>query len=667
MHRADLIALNLDDLAILTNRGVVKRAVREVESGEVSVDLVESEDGEIVARWSDGVECRLLAGEVVGKGRCSCSSTEICRHIVRTVLAYQRSQAPKTGIEPPSPWDPGTISDDSLASAIKPLVLSKARELYKSGLLAELVRGIKPSARFHVPSQTVRFLVPGDVRYTHCDCAEAAPCRHVPLAVWVFRRLDPGAVSGFVTTGQGKLPVPVATLDDIESALIEWAEVGTSGLPRTWSDRLTRLQAQALAEGLAWPAEGLEDLARQLDRYGAHDALFDPDRVVDLIGELVIRSDAIRSDPVAVPQVLIRGNTSDRPSEIGSARFMGLGCGVRIGRRSVEVIAYLQDIATGRIVAVARDFADPLTGSTDPVREYWRLAAHGIITGASLAALGSGQLLVKGAKRSPGNRLVIGRGRAVVNPQAFTWEQILPPVLADDFDELRARLAILPPASLRPRRVGEDFHVVSIAGVEAAGFDRRTQTVRATLQDAQGHLAELEHPSDARGSEGVDVLLDRLSSRPADLRFVAGRVRSGAMGLSIAPVALIFQRGPDGPREIVQPWIDRQRDANVAAAVVGPTQRASDPIEEHLGQISIATADLLTIGLSRADARMATDWRELASFGHSIGFHRLSRSVQALADELDRKQHATRWDPRPAARLAIEMASFIRLAADLGG
>jgi hypothetical protein len=81
MPRPDLLVLSPDDLAVLTNRGTVKRAQRELESGEVTGELTESSEGEIVARWSDGVECRLPAGKVMGEGRCTCAATELCRHL----------------------------------------------------------------------------------------------------------------------------------------------------------------------------------------------------------------------------------------------------------------------------------------------------------------------------------------------------------------------------------------------------------------------------------------------------------------------------------------------------------------------------------------------------------------------------------------------------------
>ena len=231
----------------------------------------------------------------------------------------------------------------------------------------------KPSQRrFHVPPHTVRFLVPGDIRYTHCDCAEEPPCKHVPPAVWAFRMLGPSASAGLLSTQRTALPIPADLLDEIEVMLLEWIELGISGAPRAWSDRLARLEARCLADDLAWPAEILGDLARQFDLYLAHDALFDPDRAAELIGELVIRVDAIRSGTEEVPQLLIRGTSVDRPAEIGSARYVGLGCGVRVAHRSVEMMAYLQDVDTGTIVAVGREFADPAPDAPEHPLEFWK-------------------------------------------------------------------------------------------------------------------------------------------------------------------------------------------------------------------------------------------------------------------------------------------------------
>src|SRR5262245_39374235 len=104
MPREDLLHIAPDDLAALTNRGTVKRAQRELESKEVTAELSEAADGTVTAKWSDDVTCTLPGGKTISDSRCTCPATELCRHVVRTVLAYQSqaSKAPTSGGSAPT-------------------------------------------------------------------------------------------------------------------------------------------------------------------------------------------------------------------------------------------------------------------------------------------------------------------------------------------------------------------------------------------------------------------------------------------------------------------------------------------------------------------------------------------------------------------------------------
>jgi hypothetical protein len=664
MPRADLLALTPDDLTALTNRGTVKRAQRELEAGECTCALAEAADGCVTAKWSDGVECRVPAGAVLRDGRCTCAAAGLCRHLVRTVLAYQR-RAASAGRDTPATapagrWDPAAFTDDDLARHYRPAVLKKVRAQFEQGVLVELVRSAKPSARFHFQACMLRFLVPGDLRYTHCDCAEAAPCSHVPLAVWAFRLLEPGQTAGILATGAKTPPAPADLLDDLDAAVVALTEYGVSGSPRAWLGRLTRLEERCRAADLVWPAEILAELLQQHERYAAHDARFAPDRVADLVGELLIRCDAIRSDTAALPQLLIRGASADRATTLGAARFIGLGCGVRPGRRSVELSAYLQDSDSGSVVAVTRDFAD--AEDAEHTRPFADLAQIPAAKRASFAALGAGQLLIRGGKRTAGFHLLPGRAEASVQPQAFAWEALRPPALVEDFAELEARLSALPPASLRPRRVAEDFHVCPVAAIEAPHFDAATQTVRAVLRDAGGRRLHLGHPFTSRGESGAEALLARLTAEPQGVRFVSGAVRRATAGLVIHPVCVVWQEGPR--RTAVQPWIDRAPAAGAAEAHHVAAAEA-DPLREHLQRLQEEMGELFVLGLQRADGRVARRWQELQRQGEAAGLARLAGRVAVLADALDRKGHTLRWDWQAAGRALLQLAVLVRMAQDL--
>ena len=664
MPRADLLALSPDDLTALTNRGTVKRAQREVEPGECVGELTEAPDGTLTAKWSDGVECVLPAGAVLADGRCSCAAVGLCRHLVRTVLAYQRqaAQAAPEAPAPQGPWGPGAISDEELARHYRPSALAKLREQFERGVLVELVRSAKPSARFHLQGCMRRFLVPGDPRYTHCDCAEPAPCGHAALAVWAFRLLPPDQSAAILATGAQAPPAPIGLLDGIEAALLELTEFGVSGAAAAWAARLAKLEEACRATDLVWPAEVLAELHQQHERYAAHDALFAPERVADLAGELLARCDAIRHDTGAMPQLLVRGASGDKAGAVGSARFIGLGCGARVRRRSVELTAYLQDSDSGTVVAVRREFPDGDPGQ--PARPFAELAQAPAVKGSPFAALGAGQLLIRGGKRTAGYQLLPGRADASVQPQGFAWESLRPPVLAEELAELDARLSALPPASLRPRRVAEDFHVCAVAGAEAVQFVAATQTIQAVLVDARGGRALLEHPYTSRGAAGAEALLARLADRPEGLRFVSGPVRRGPAVLVIRPVCLVWEEA--GQRTALQPWVDS--GTGTAARLHPPVAAvAGDAAGEYLTQLQAALGELLVLGLARADALVTRRWQQLRHSGEAVGLARLARQVAPLADALERKAHALDWDWRPAGRAVLALAVLVRLAQDVAG
>jgi hypothetical protein len=606
MPRPDLLALSADDLTALTNRGTVKRAQREVETNEHTAELSEAADGTVTATWSDGATCHLPAGAVLAQGRCSCAAVGLCRHLVRTVLAYQRQAAAATPDQPPAliePWDPGTIPDEELAKHYRPAALKKMRELFERGLLVELVRSSKPSARFHLEGCLLRFLVPGDPRYTHCDCAEPAPCSHVPLAVWSFRLLDPEQPSGILSTTATTLPVPADVLDEIEQDLEEFCGHGVSGAGPAWVGRLGRLEEACRRADLVWPAEIVAELHQEQERYAQQDALFAPDRIADLVGELLVRCDAIRNDTGALPQLLIRGARNDRPTELGKTTFVGLGCGVRLRRRGVELTAYLQASDSGGMVALCKDFTEGEPDPAKPERSFGDLAQGTAIKSTPFAALAVGQLTIQRCKRTAGCRLLPGRAEAGIVQQEFLWEKLRPPVLAEEFAELDARLAALPPSCLRPRRVAEDFHVCTVAGVAAAQFDPATQEVQAILLDARGGSAQLAHPFHARAQAGTEALLTLLAERPGDVRFVAGPVERSGAGLVFHPVCVVYEEA--GRRRALQPWIEQRVGVAAGEAQKSEASRTGDALGEYLLAVQAAVGELFVLGLARADEQAA--------------------------------------------------------------
>ena len=636
--RTDLLALSDDDLVALTNRGTVKRARAEVEAGAPSVELAESEDGTVTARWADDVECTLPPGLGLPRGRCSCIVEPPCRHLVRTAMAYRRWAADRAVASADSASPPSTSRP--AVAAVPEAVESRARKLFEQGQLFELARSHKPIARCHSLGVVTRFFVPGDPNHAVCDCGEPAPCVHAVMALWAFERLPDDVHSGLVDSRTSPYPIPTPVLDEVESALVEWARVGVADAPKLLLDRLDRLGAACRRSGLSWVADGLDDLATLKAAYDARDARFEPSVLCDVVGELVARRDAIASDRGLVPPVFVRGSSADRTLEIGSARFVGVGCGVRVRRGSLELSAYLQSEDTGQVVAVVRDVKHSPTATT-ALSEHARLR---VTKGIPFADLASGRTLVKGGKRSSGCVFTFGRAPAACQPQAFAWERLRAPLLAEGFAEVRAHLDQLPPKPLRPRRVVDDVYVIAVEGVERSGFDPAEQAVHAVLVDASGERALLVHPFHARAASGTNALLAALGK--GGVRFVSGRVRRAARGLAIEPFGVVVER--DGVRRLIKPWIEASRGPRAEEGYAA-REREVDPGAFVVDEMPDALGSLLVLGVEGFTEATARELREHARQAEALGFATLPDRLRSLADA-------------PDAKAVLELAAFAAFA-----
>ncbi len=620
-------------------------------------------------------------------GRCHLSPPPEALPRARWAEVIPTMATPEVGVasgQPPAtaerqPWNPGEIPDEVLAAHYRRLDLTRARKQLEEGQVVELVRGVKPSAYFHTLCLNVRFLVPDNLSYTHCDCAEPRPCSHVPMAVWAFRRLAEDRQSGLVTTVAPEPAAPVERLDELERALAELAAAGIQGTPKSVADRWRRLEERLREAGLVWPAEALAELVLQWEAYGSHDARFSPRRVAELVGELVIRLDAIRAGTGAVPQLFIRGSQADRTVEIGRSQYVGLGCGGRMGRSGAELTVYLQDDRSGALSVIAREFPDPAPDSGEEPRELRHLALGNALTGISFATLGAGTLQLPGGKRTPSGRLLPGRQRAGLAPSTLQWEKsVRAPVMSEEFAELAARLAGQPPASLSPRRVASRLHVCAVEGVEQVTYSQREQAVYAALRDRAGDRALLAHPFHGRAHHGAERLVGYLEKHPGSLRLVSAEVSLAGTGLVLRPVGLVFE--VNGARTLLQPWIDGP-DRTPGAEPAGDASREmaqqpadapsepgpDDPVCRYPSELMEAAGEQWVLGLQRSDPHGARAWGLTVDRGAALGFNRLVAPAERLLAELDLRAGSLRWDPRRAARTLLEISALALLAEEQAG
>ena len=358
MARADLLALTADDLAALTNRGTVKRARASRGGGRRGR---EADDGTVIGlrrRRDGGAAGRRAAG---GRAAAPAPRSGLPPHRAR-VLAYAETARCRPAAE--SRWTRGDVDRRSASPALRPAALRRGHtgRPWRDG---DIVRSAKPIALLHDVEATVRFLVPRDLAYARCDCADPPPCEHVVPAVHAFRALDRRAQES------GLIELAPAAASPSPRCLLTARPLAERRRRRTRPARRGRRRGQrrrrqrpaarrgALPDRRARVGRGhLRRAGRprrapRAPRCGVRPAAGRPGRRRGALAHRCAaggqRAGAVRGGPRRRP-----GPRSAAGGWSGSARASAC-------RGTVDVDALVYDTVAHRVLALGRTFGDPTT------------------------------------------------------------------------------------------------------------------------------------------------------------------------------------------------------------------------------------------------------------------------------------------------------------------
>ena len=665
MMRADLLAMSHDDIVALSNRGTLKRILKELKKDDLSWEIT-ADDEALVIEWSDEVTCTIAADDSLATAHCTCQSVaDTCRHLLRSVLAYQKSC--EEADDKPKPWDPGAWSDELLAEHFPGGERRQARRKWNAGLVIELVRGVRPSAHFHKLRHLVRFVIYGDPAGAVCNCGQSAPCGHVLLAAWGFRRLPEGEEAGIVSVGDAGAPLAKELVADSRSALSDFVVHGVSGCPPSLLNRLNGLRERLESEGAIWLANITADLVEHCVNYGERNARFSSREVTELLGEFILRLEAATLDDPPLPRYFLTGHKRAAKSSFGRTFLVGLGSTARMRGAEAELLAFAEDTDTGQLVAISRQFK-PSDDGTLP--DFDELGGRSYGRMPDLRTLARSRMVIERARMRSDHRLQIGRSAVGIYPQDFQWEGLS--LFQEDFSELNKRLAAIPPGALRPRRLGADFFVCPICAVDNARFCPRTQSVRAVLRGPGGKTARLFHPFIRFNAAGTEVLLDYLQDQSATPRFITGRVRRQDTTMVIEPAALVFEL--ESKSVLVQPWLDPHPEGNIRTqsperSSFGAVEEGQDlsvgPVEPDALQETVkahieALAEVALLGFDQAKVRSPATLEQLLRRCQALQLQTFEDGTTALSESLQlggttRDFTQAFFDNLKLARLAQEL------------
>ena len=651
--REDLLALDAEVLAAMANRGLVKRAQKDLEAG--AGPRVESAAGLVCGYFPDGAETRFPAGAGLDASLCTCAAPGVCRHRICLVLAYQLANAGVKGDREAGAasvetveWSPGDIDDEALAALVGARSLAAARRVFDRGYAARVYRagsrsGAGEQADASAPwvelaACTVRFPTPGSPAHVITDAAAPRRGEAIALAVWAFRAADASgsreAQVRIEVGGAGGSYVPRAFTEALDLTMDLIVDGGANAGPVLDVD-LRRIQRGLASAGLHWPAAALGEIGDQIEAYRLRNVDYQHTTFARAIAELHARHRALGRAIVPVAELLGTGESESVP--LRRTRLTALGARVRgtDSQRTAEV--YFAQPQAGLTLVLKRQWKlDPADGADSGSLTGHDLAARRVL-GTTLGALATANLVSETAMRSPSRVLTVSSSRIAptsVLPLGAAWTELPGPILVGDFRQFAASIRQLPPAFLRPRTEAEAVHVLQVAEVVESGYDPADQCLRAELLDEHGTAATLTATYNPICPGALDALADALHAGPTH---ISGTLSVADGRLAIDPIAVRSDAGV-----IVLDFASGDGAGELGTAADSEQAPIAAGLAAGLGVL----AELASTGLRQSGRAAAAGVEECAELLARIGLvdcAMLLRRIPAALSEAGYRAAATCW------------------------
>ncbi|MCL1993738.1 MAG: SWIM zinc finger family protein [Spirochaetes bacterium] len=482
-----------DYLAGISNRGILKRAQKDLAESRISVSL---SDNALEANFADGTVTKI--NDALGNFQCTCPSRTICKHVIMALIQASRDSPAESPGEPSSENPPEAPAEAStfdylLAYNQESLVKDFGKTSYNdvlfklmAGATCEIEETSILGIKVMEGAFTVRFLPNTSIAESICSC-KTKNCRH---------RLE--AIMHYIKYKTGKLDMELVKADsdvsiDVIVPVINFIEdifrTGLVRLPAEYSEKCAQFAVLCHGAGFALFERLFETCGKELALYEQKSALFNRNALVRNLSRIYQMCREIQQGGNEKAAALA-GKFRRQYMELPTLRILGMGAYpwyAKSGFCGVTAVFHAPELGQNFTFTFTR----PVTSEAEAVagiKQIWQSqSAWKLPLGLGLAA--KGELSLTGAKISEDGRLSSSEGTSafLVKPQTAIELGEIDTVVFDDFTAVKNLfLSKDLHDGARTRQAGlarQAYAVLKIAGLADDDFNRVTQTYTINLID----------------------------------------------------------------------------------------------------------------------------------------------------------------------------------------
>ncbi|HEX7376432.1 MAG TPA: SWIM zinc finger family protein [Pirellulales bacterium] len=670
--RDALAALDDDALAALANKGLLRRARKDLEQLPAEILPERPDTGDSIQVRVGGENVTVPANPL--QADCTCPAAGICRHVLGA-LVFLREASAASIATPASPAEAAVdpldgLDDDALRRWSGKPLLRRATKALTEGLKVELDAGGLLVARF--PSWNISCrLVPGaGLAGLICSCQSPDVCVHRVAAVlaWQVAR-----GSRTIAVAEAILPAAAETprsreevLASVRAVLTEMLSVGLARLSAASGQRLQTLAVSCHGVQLPRLERWLTVLAEHVARALRRDAQSSAAALLEWSARVAALAAAL-----AAPKPGLVGRHRTSYEQVGHLSLAGLGAERWLKAGYAGLTVFFWDESLGNWCSWSD--ARPLNvWAFDPQRRY---NEYGPWDGCPSPKLAShSRLQLTAAWRNPAGRLS-GRARTSATLIGESDPRQVPG--SGDWSQIGAQARRLFGGGLAERNEQDELVLLRPTLWLPGQYDELRQELVRLVLDEQQRPLPLVLPFTAETASAVRILEQHDAAGTIG---VLGRLQLGGGKLSVKPISLWREGG------VINLTLDAAVSASPAAAnsplqsppAAAVREQEESPLDEPpMDEVFIAgTTTPLGVFLSGIEAELervaesGTSVRrdvqpleQAAARLEGLGLEAVAAAVAALVTKLRVAPQAIDVGERAAAAVALLRAAYVlRLA-----
>jgi hypothetical protein len=627
------VSLDVTALEALGNRGLLRRAEKDIERG-VKARVVRATDTTLYLQLGEYEVTIPAAGPAAAT--CSCPAGGVCQHILGALLHLRE----------------GTSSDvdiDSSETARQQLMAFSLQELEKWAGTSAFNAGVKQATQSAVeimrePTTRIRLGLNAEVHFiAHAglDGVIVSGNRNderqtVVAAVIAFQRADgrAGTVTAAASTLEESEEAPRTRAEIVASCELLLEETLSNGLSRLSTSnqqRWTTLAVSALGVNLPRLALMLRGMGDEVALVMTRDARSDLSRMLNRMAEMHALCAALQVGDD--PRSDLVGLHRTRYDEAGNLELLGAAAWpwkTQSGHEGLTTLFWQP--STRRWSSWTESRPSHQLADFKPMARY---AQPGPWEGAdSPRQLVRSSFRLMNARQNPNHRLsASGKSRALVTGPSALLERGPTPVT--DWGELARLSTASVKVGLMESNPLDAIFAVNPTQWAARGFDAVRQVFRWCLLDTEQRTLTLEVAFDAY-TQSVIQYLELVPESSVESAVIIGRVQHTSRGLSLHPFAI---HRPNG--EATQLYFENHLPVAVTDVDTGPTDEPPFEVEEDveaeatmssavgrvLDELDDALLALVEAGLATTNPLRVERVREIESRVSRLGLRTLAASA----------------------------------------